>query len=264
MNLILVIILFLLMIYIDKKRGIKLFLSIIFNFLILMVIFYLIALGLNPIICSLIGCFIISYIILYYVNEKNIKTQSSLKSIAIVLLVLLLLIFITTYLSRIAGFGYESFEEINMFSYDVNIDFTNIAISMILISLIGATVDSSIAISSALYEVHQNNKGLSKKELFISGMNIGKDILCTTTNTLMFAFLGDFMTLLIWFSKGNYSFLDIMNSKTFVAELIRILFSAIGCILVIPITAYITTNALKKDEISGNATISSKKIIKCK
>ena len=247
MNIILIILLFLLMIYIDIKRGIKLFLSIIFNFIILMIIFYLIALGLNPIICSLIGCFIISYIILYYVNERNIKTESSLKSVIIVLIILSFLIFFVTKISRIAGFGYESYEEINMFSYDVKIDFTNIAISMILISLIGATVDSSIAISSALYEVYDNNKNLSKKELFLSGMNIGRDILCTTNNTLMFAFLGEFMTLLIWFYKGDYSFLEIVNAKTFVSEMIKILFSALGCIIVIPITAYITTETLKKD-----------------
>ena len=247
MNIILIILLFLLMIYIDIKRGIKLFLSIIFNFIILMIIFYLIALGLNPIICSLIGCFIISYIILYYVNEKNIKTESSLKSVIIVLIILSFLIFFVTKISRIAGFGYESYEEINMFSYDVKIDFTNIAISMILISLIGAMVDSSIAISSALYEVYDNNKNLSKKELFLSGMNIGRDILCTTNNTLMFAFLGEFMTLLIWFYKGDYSFLEIVNAKTFVSEMIKILFSALGCIIVIPITAYITTETLKKD-----------------
>ena len=248
MNIILIILLFLLMIYIDIKRGIKLFLSILFNFIILMIIFYLIAFGLNPIICSLIGCFIISYIILYYVNERNVKTESSLKSVIIVLIILSFLIFFVTKISRIAGFGYESYEEINMFSYDVKIDFTNIAISMILISLIGATVDSSIAISSALYEVYDNNKNLSKKDLFLSGMNIGKDILCTTNNTLMFAFLGEFMTLLIWFYKGNYSFLEIVNAKTFVSEMIKILFSAVGCIIVIPITVYITTETLKKED----------------
>ncbi|MBD9106170.1 YibE/F family protein [bacterium] len=247
MNIILIVLLFLLMIYIDTKRGIKLFLSIIFNFIILMIIFYLIAIGLNPIICSLIGCFVISYIILYYVNERNIKTESSLKSVVIVLIILSFLIFFVTKISRIAGFGYESYEEINMFSYDVRIDFTDIAISMILISLIGATVDSSIAISSALYEVYDNNKNLSKKDLFLSGMNIGRDILCTTNNTLMFAFLGEFMTLLIWFYKGNYSFLEIVNAKTFASEMIKIFFSAIGCIIVIPITAYITAETLKRN-----------------
>ncbi len=248
MNIVLAVILFLLMLYIDKKRGLKLFLSLGLNFAILLVIFYLVALGLNAVVCSLIGCFAVSCVMLFIVNGESIKTVSSIKAIAIVLLVLSVLIFSMAYISRIAGFGYESYEEINMFSYDVSIDFTDIAISMILISLIGATVDSSIAISSALFEVYENNKGLSRKELFISGMNIGKDILCTTTNTLMFAFLGDFMTLLIWFYKCDYTFLQAVNAKTFAAEIIRILFSATGCIIVIPVTAYITAGALKKAE----------------
>ena len=241
MNKILILILFLLMMYIDKRRGLKLFVSLIINFIVLIIIFYFIALGVNPIILSLLGCLLISYIILYYVNGKNIKTKSSLKSIFIVLIILALLIFIMTNISRIAGFGYESYEEINMFSYDVKIDFTDIAISLVLISLIGATTDSSVAISSALYEVYDNNKHLSKKDLYKSGLNIGKDILCTTTNTLLFAFLSEFLTLMIWFYKGNYSFLEIVNAKVFASEVIRILFSAIGCVIIIPITSYITT-----------------------
>lgn len=241
MNKLLILILFFLMLYIDKKRGIKLFISLVLNFFILVVIFYFIALGVNPIILSLLGCLLISYIILYYVNGKNIKTKASLKSIFIVLLILALGIFIITNLSRTAGFGYESYEEINMFSYDVKIDFTNIAISLVLISLIGATTDSSVAISSALYEIYDNNKHLTKKELYKSGLNIGKDILCTTSNTLLFAFLSEFLTLMIWFYKGNYSFLEIVNAKVFASEIIRILFSAIGCVIIIPITSYITT-----------------------
>ncbi len=246
MNSILLIILFILMMYIDRTRGLKLFFSLIINFGILLIVFYFTALGFNPIICSLIGCLLVSIVILYFVNGTNQKTRSSFRSIIIVLLLLAILIFTMTKLSRIAGFGYESFEEINMFSYDIRIDYTDIAISMILISLIGATVDASIAISSALYEVHEHNKKLSIKELFTSGMNIGKDILCTTTNTLFFAFLGDFMTLLIWFNSAQYQVIDVVNSKTFVGELIRILFSGLGCILVIPITAIITAYALKK------------------
>ena len=248
MNNILVIILFLLMIYIDVKRGIKLFFSIFLNFLLLLVLFYLISLGLNPIIISLIGCLVFSYVILFYVNGKNIKTRASFYSILIVLLVVVLSIFIITKLSRIGGFGYEYYEEINMFSYDVGLDFTNITISLILISLIGAMIDSSVAISSALYEVHLNNSNLNKKELFTSGMNIGKDILCTTTNTLLFAFLSDFMTLVIWFMSGHYSFLDVVNSKSFSCEFIKIMFSATGCVLVIPVTAYVISNILIKDK----------------
>ena len=244
-NKILIVILFLLMLYIDKDRGIKLFVSLVLNFLCLIITFYFIALGINPIIVSLLGCLLMSYIILYFVNEKNIKTQSSFLSVLVVLIILAISIFVIAKMSRIAGFGYESYEEINMFSYDIRIDYTNIIISLILISLIGATVDSSIAVSSALYEVYENNKKLSFKELFRSGMNIGKDILCTTTNTLLFAFLADFMTLIIWFYGSRYSFLEVINAKTFCAELIKILFSASGCVLVIPITSYITSKKLK-------------------
>lgn len=249
MNKILMLILFILMIYIDKKRGIKLFLSLIFNFVILMILFYFIAIGIHPILISLIGCFIISYIILYFVNGENVKTRSSLKSVFVVLILLAVLIWGMTKLTRIAGFGYESYEEINMFSYDVKIDFTNVTIAIILMSLIGATVDSSVAISSALFEVYENNKHLSFNELFLSGLTIGKDILCTTTNTLLFAFLGDFMTLMLWFYQCHYTFSEIINAKTFCAEFIKIMFSGLGCILIIPITSYITTKSILKNTL---------------
>ena len=135
-----------------------------------------------------------------------------------------------------------------MFSYDIGVDFNRISIALIIIGLIGATIDSSMAISSALYEVKENNKHLKQKELYRSGINIGKDILGTTMCTLLFAFIGEFMTLLIWFKKGNYSLGDIINAKTFAAEFIKILFSAIGCILVIPITSYITSRELDKNK----------------
>lgn len=246
MNVILAIILLLLMIYVCGSHGIKLFLSIIYNLIITLIAFYIMVFGINAIAISLLACFIISRIVLFHVNGDNIKTRSSMKSIIVVLVLLVLSIFIMTNLSRIAGFGYESFEEINMFSYDIGIDFTNISTALILIGLIGATIDSSIAISSALYEVKENNKNLSSKELFQSGINIGKDILGTTMNTLLFAFLGEFMTLLIYFKTGNYTFGEIINSKTFAAEFIKIVFSAIGCIMVIPITSYITSKELEK------------------
>lgn len=247
MNKILIVLLFFLMLYIDPKRGIKLFFSLCLNFILLIILFYLIALGLNPIIVSLLGCLLISVIILYYVNGKNVKTEASFVSILLVLLILAIGIFFFCQETRVAGFGYESYEEINMFSYDVHLNFMNIAISLVLIGLIGATTDASIAISSALFEVYENNKHLTKRELFFSGLSIGKDILCTTTNTLLFAFLGEFMTLVFWFYQGKYSFLEIVNAKTFCSEFLRIVFTAIGCVLVIPITSYIVT--LKIDRL---------------
>lgn len=248
MNLVLLIILLILMIYVCGLHGIKLFLSILVNFILLIISFCLIVYGLNPIVISLILSYIVARVILYKVNGCNIKTRTSMLSILIVLIILTIFIYLVTYLSRISGFGYEELEEINMFSYDIGIKFERISISLILIGLLGATIDSSMAISSALYEVKENNKQLKFKELFISGMNIGRDIMSTTMCTLLFAFIGEFMTLLIWYKKGNYSLGDIINSKTFAKEFIKIFFSSIGCILVIPITSYITSMQLSKKD----------------
>ena len=249
MNSILLIILFLLLIYVSGKKGVKLFFSLLLNFVLLIVMFILISLGINSIVITLLGCLGICYISLYLVNGKSIKTYSSFISILLVLVILTIGIYVITNLSRIAGFGYEEYESINMFSYNVRIDFTNISISLILIGLIGAIIDSSMAISSALYEIYLNNKKLSSSELFKSGMNIGRDILGTTVNTLLFAFLGEFMALLIWYKMGNYSFLDIINNKTFCSEAIKILFSAIGCLSVIPLTSLITSKFLKNNKL---------------
>lgn len=244
MNVILLVILFILMLVLGGKRGIKLFLALIINFVILMVSFYLMALGISPIMITLGACFLITYFILYFVNGKNIKTQTSFFAVGIVLLVLVFFVMFITEKSKIAGFGYESYEEITMFSYDVHLDFTNLTIALMLIGLIGAIVDSSIAITSSLYEVYENNPKLSQKELFLSGLTIGKDILGTTVNTLLFAFLSEFMTLLLWFQLGGYSFLDIINNKTFVAEFIKIMFSGIGCVFIIPLSAWLLSYRL--------------------
>ncbi len=246
MNIILLLIIFLLLIYVSGKHGIKLFVSLCINFIILITSFYIIVLGIDARFISLLSCFIIGKIVLHFLNGDNIKTNSSMKAIVIVLILLVLSIYLIVIKGKLGGFSEEAFEEINMFEYEVGINFSNVTIAMVLMSLIGAIVDSSIAISSALYEVFVNNKKLNQKELFNSGLNIGKDILCTTINTLLFAFLGEFMTLIILYKTSSYSFLDIINSKIFVSEITKILFSAIGCIIIIPTTSYITSKKLKK------------------
>lgn len=190
---------------------------------------------------------IISYIILFFVVGKNIKTINSFKAIIISLGIIAIFILLISHLTNIGGFGIESYEEINMFSYDININMLDITISLILIGLIGAIIDSSIAISSALYELYNNSKSLTEKELYKSGLNIGKDILGTTINILLFAFLGESMTLLIWFSSSKYGISDIINSKIFCSEFIKIIFIGIGSILVIPITAKVMANKLIKN-----------------
>ncbi|MBQ8132226.1 MAG: YibE/F family protein [Bacilli bacterium] len=246
MNLILFLILIGLLIYVCGKKTIKLIIQLALNFFLLIIMFSLISLGLNALVITILGLITITYITIYLLDGDSIKTKSSIRSVFLVILILSFFIYGVTYLTRIYGFGIDSWEEINMFSYNINCNMLDIEVSIILIGLIGAIIDSSISISSALQEIYENNKKLTWKELYQSGLNIGKDILGTTVNTLLFAFIGESLTLIFYLKTCQYSGLDLLNNKTLMEEIIKILFSAIGCLGVIPLTSFVSAKLLKE------------------
>jgi uncharacterized membrane protein len=118
----------------------------------------------------------------------------------------------------------------------------------IIISALGAVMDVSMSISSALEEVHQANPQLTSRELFKSGMNIGRDIVGTMTNTLILAFLGSGFTLTIYLYSLGLSFYQLFSSAYAAIEVISGISSSIGMILTIPLTALIASALIKKTE----------------
>jgi len=118
------------------------------------------------------------------------------------------------------------------------------SMSAIVGTLIGTIIDVSISISSSMNEIYKNNSFITQHELFKSGMNIGKDVLGTMTNTLFFAYISGFMTLLIYFSELKYSVATIFNAKVFCSEVFQSICCGIGIILIIPITAFITSKLM--------------------
>lgn len=246
----LAIILIVLLYAIGGERGIITFISLCFNVLVLVFSTSLMSWGFNPLIVTFISCIVICNITLFYQNGKNAKTIASFISVVIVLLILIVLTYNMGYQAKIQGINeiIQYSDEVAGLSIDIDIDMAKIAVSMVIMGLIGAAMDTSIAVSSALYEVYRNNRHLNGKELFKSGINIGRDILGTTVNTLYFACLGESMMLFILFKSYNYSLLETINSKAFFQEFVYIIFSGISCVLIIPITSVIVSYILTNPE----------------
>lgn len=240
----LLIILFILMIIIGGERGVKSFWTLCLNFTTLLIMINLMKYQLDPIRVTVIGCIIISSITLFYINGLNKKTVSSLISVTLVVLLTILLTYRMGIDAKIQGFSNEEIDAISAFSLYIHLNFSKIVVCEILIGLLGAIIDVSISISSSMNEIYSHNISISKGTLLKSGINIGKDILGTMTNTLLFAFISGFMTLIVWFSKMHYSITYILNRKIFCAEVFQILSSGIGIVLIIPITAIITSEIL--------------------
>lgn len=234
-------ILFILMITIGGKKGARSFVALFLNFgVLLFTIILMNDPNLNPIILTLIACTLISCISLFFISEINIKTVTAFLSTIITTALLLFFILMLTDQAMIQGFSEEETEEIGAFSLFVGVDFVKIGASMIIMSTIGAIIDLSISISSPMREMAYHNPAISRKDLFSSGLSIGKDILGTSTNTLFFAFFGGYMGLLIWFKDLSYSIGEIVNSKVFSSEMIFIGSAGIGVALAIPVTSWIT------------------------
>lgn len=109
----------------------------------------------------------------------------------------------------------------------------------ILIAALGAVNDVAMSISSAMNELISVNPNLSRKELFKSGMNIGRDMVGTMTNTLILALVGSSLVLMIYLSSLEPSFAQLMSSTFFSVEMVQALSSSIGVILAVPLSVLI-------------------------
>lgn len=245
---ILVIILFLLMLIIGGERGVISIITLIGSVISLLAIVILIVLGVNPLVATALGAVVISALTLLYQNKKNKKTVVSFISVMIILMLFFGFIYLIGSHAKISGFNEIEIPELMMYySDEIHINMMHLGISIIIIGLLGAVLDTSMAISSGMYEVYENNKYLNCKELFASGISIGKDILGSTVNTLFFAYIGESVMLFNLFKNYGYTFLDIINSKSFLQYAMSIIFSGIGCVLVIPMTAALEAYVLTKN-----------------
>lgn len=239
-NVALICLLALLMVLVAGKRGIVSFGVLILNFCALYGGVWLIASGMDPILLAVLASIGISGVILFLINGINAKTMAAFFSTIVVVAIMILLTCGLGMAAHIQGFSIEEVSSYGGFQYYIGINYAKVTTAVIILGLIGAIVDAAIAISSAMYEVYENNPHLHAKQLFQSGMVIGKDILCTTTNTLYFAALAGFVPLMIWFWVNGYSTAEVINNQILTQEVISVLCSASGAIMIIPISAGLT------------------------
>src|SRR5699024_8701277 len=247
---ILSVILFLLMLVIGRGKGVRSFLSLFLNFIVMLLIIVLMTnVEYNPIILTMIACILVSCINLFFINEVNQKTVTAFIATMITTGILLVFIYYITKVAMIQGFGEEEIDEIvSVYSIEVGVDFLKLATAVIILSTVAAIVDVSISITSPMAEIYKHHPEITRKELFKSGVTIGKDILGSNANTLFFAFIGGYLALLLWFKDLSYSFSQIVNSKIFASEMMMIFFAGIGIALVIPIAAFINAYYLTKSK----------------
>lgn len=148
--------------------------------------------------------------------------------------------YIAGQLTPINGFNMGEAEELVLRSSESGLKISGLLVSGILIASLGAVMDVAMTITSAVAELHEVKPSLRSKELFLSGMNIGRDAMGTMANTLILAFAGASLNMLVLFRVFDYPYRQIFNSDLMAIEIIQGIAGSIGIVLTVPIVALLS------------------------
>ncbi len=220
-------------------RGLRMVLSFVFAFLsIWKLLIPSILQGVNPLLMCSVTLALLSLVTLPMVSGVNRRSLAAiLGSISAMAITVFISIFMTWYL-RIHGSVLEMSESL-LYCGFMDLDLTSLFSGVVCLSAGGAIMDLSIDVSAAMWEVREHAPGTSRRELFKSAMEVGRAGVGTQITTLLLAYMGSYLTLMMVYMAQATPIPNIFTSKSIAAEILQTLAGSFGIVLVTPLTALI-------------------------
>ncbi len=147
-------------------------------------------------------------------------------------------------LSPMNGFNMQEAENLILYGADQGLKVSGLLVGGVLISALGAVMDVALGIASSVWEMREQNPDASVGSLFRSGMQIGKDAMGTMANTLILAFAGSSLNMLILVQTYNIPFLQLINTDSIALEVVQSVAGSIGILLTVPLVALISARLM--------------------
>ena len=223
-----------LLIYVGRKKGLYSLVSIVLTiFLITHFLTPLVLWGMHPVFAVSLVCILSTAATMYLVGGFNAKSTSAVLGTLLSLIFAGILSFITMLTANLTGFNGEN--STFLYSAHPELDFVGLTVSMMVLATLGAVMDVSMSISSTINEIYVTDNKKTIKELFMSGMNVGRDIIGTMANTLILVYLGGSLPLLLL--AKNIDLVKFINLNQVVTEIASALIGSIAIIICVPFTA---------------------------
>ena len=194
--------------------------------------------GIPPLLVALMVGNLLTVMTLLLVAGCNKKAYTAIISSMICSLMTCLLAVVFGDLFKMHGAVMDWSESLLYAGYQ-NLDLTAIFQAGIYLACSGAILDLSIDISAALDEVIKNNPSVSRANLIKSGLSIGKSVVGSQTTTLLLAYMGSYITILMVYMAQGTPLMSILNSQKVSSEILHTFVGCIGLVLVSPLTAII-------------------------
>lgn len=232
-----------LLLIIGRKKGLTSIISILSTLvLIFFMLMPMILNGFCPIASAVLTGIISTVITIYLVGGFNSKSSAAIIGTSISLVFAGALSMLAIYFAHLTGFAGEE----NMFLYTARPDlsFTGILSASMIIAALGALMDTAVSIASTVNEIYETDKTLSVKQLFKSGMNVGRDIIGTMSNTLILVYLGSSLPLVLL--SSNIDMNKFFNLNQVATEILSAITGSIAILVCVPATAIIAAILIKR------------------
>ncbi|WP_294756158.1 YibE/F family protein [uncultured Flavonifractor sp.] len=219
------------------KQGIKGALGLVFTFFcILFVYLPLVYRGLSPFWVSVFICVITTLVTMYLIGGPTRKTLVATGGTVAGVVIAGISATIFSMATGITGWNVSDIESLLTLASTSGVQVGGLLFSGLLISSLGAVMDVAMSIGSAIAEIHAQNPALSRGELFKAGMHVGRDMMGTDSNTLILAFAGGSISMLVLDYAYSLPYQQIINSNNIGIAIMQGLSGSFGIVLAVPVT----------------------------
>ena len=198
--------------------------------------------GRSPVLVAVVGAATIAFLALYTAHGFSRMTTVALIGTLAALILTAALSFLVVELAGFTGFVSEESALLTLFD---SIDVRGLLLAGIVLGAAGAIDDVTVTQASAVWELRAANPGLTSTELFGRGLRIGRDHIASTVNTLLLAYAGAALPLLVLFVLSQQSLGTVANSEIVAVEIVRTLVGSIGLVAAVPFTTWMAAIAIK-------------------
>ncbi|MDP8959684.1 MAG: YibE/F family protein [Actinomycetota bacterium] len=193
--------------------------------------------GRPPLLVAILGAAAIAYLALYLAHGFTQKTTVALLGTLASLALTAVLSALVVDLARISGFATE--EALFLTLAPGQLDIGGLVLGGIVLGALGAIDDVTVTQASAVWELRAAAPAMRSRDLFRAGLRIGRDHIASTVNTLVLAYAGASMPLLVLFVLTGQSLGTIANSELVATEILRTLVGSIGLVAAVPVTTWL-------------------------
>ncbi len=204
--------------------------------------------GQHPLLVSLVGAACVMFLALYLSHGINARTTTAVLGTLASLAITGLIAWVSVAAANFTGLSNDEATYIR--ATNGNLDIKGLLLAGIIIGALGVLDDVTVTQASAVWELHEANPNRGWLGTFRAAMRIGRDHISSVVNTLVLAYAGATLPLLLLFTQSGTPIGEILNGEPVATEIVRMLGGSIGLIAAVPITTLLAALVVSVDSDS--------------